>query len=401
MKLLTYLFSITVLVLIWSCTDDPYTPEPEAENVFKIDAKTTKIKATFNIGTPYLLKVNLNNTFNDYDSVTVTAKFKYSTQKQIKFYDDGGLNSSSHDLVAKNNIWTAYYLPTHADSAYRDSMIVTANLYQNNKVTTSVLYSLAFVKVAKPAVIDSITVLKNGKIFESGFTKFRFCIFAHDPDNPVNNNITLYEDTLKAFLELFDSTGLSKRCDTIVNYRYQKDSLKFNHWLSASYAAGIATGSAYKIKCYVDDSYDGTDAATVCFDSIRIVNKAPVISNFQCPDTVFIPKDNKHTDYSVFLTVEDDQGYTEKNDIDSVRLIVTSLDTKNSWQYKLYNNGTAGDVTPNDKIYSLRFISDKSEPGRFNLKLTAFDKVPHMSNVIEKNILYFKRTSKTNFKGKK
>jgi len=408
MKLLTYLISITALLALWACTEDPYSPDAEAGKIFKINNQQSILRFTYDIGTPYLLKIKLDNTYTEFDSIVVTGKFKKSNQPAIKFYNDGGTNPNSHDLVPNNDIWTAYYQPSDTDSTTRDSLIFTAKLYSGSNVITSTFQRYSMVKEATAPLLESIGGITAGDVLfylapnQTVPQSTTIKIYTRDADNPIVNNATLYEDTLKAYMDLLDSNYNKVKTDTITSpYLWHKDSLKFIYQPKPTLSAGEKTHSKYKLSFYIEDSY-GKVSNSKIIENIKVTNNPPSTSNFICPDSVYLPATATSAPniYPISLVVKDPQGTAK--DIDSVRAYFENDTSHVKSMVKLYDDGNSNhnDATSNDGIYSFFIITEFGKPIiKYNVTLYAWDKASNRSVVLKDSV--YQRPTPTKFKGKK
>jgi len=397
MKLFTYLFSIAALFALWACTEDPYSPDAEITPALKfVTTGQDSIRTRYAIGKQYLLKIKLINEFTDFDSVTVFGYYQSKNNDTavtdtIKFRNDG----LAPDQIPNNDIWTATFTPSwdNLNNTIEDSLILKAQVYTGSSIIKSAYHKNITCQLSFPPVLQSITGLASGTTLESGFEPYNVVIKGYD-----ENNINNYTDNLKAYIEIYDSLDTFKRMDSTTNYIY--DSTRFNFRIDSTYAAGLKTSSLYKIRMYIKDSF-GDLSDTIKFSGVKIKNTKPVISNIIC-DTIVTITNGSHTDFFISFNFDDFQG---KNDInpDSTGMYVTRIDTIpniNKGFVPFYNDGTQGDVTGNDFIYSRRFVSDTSKPQKFTYKFSVQDKAGNKSIPVIKTVV-FQLPPPTKFKGKK
>jgi len=404
MKLFTYLFSIAALLTLWACTEDPYSPDA-VNNEFKIDKMDNAIKAIFASGSPYVLKIKIQNNYQEYDSITLSAVLKVLNHS-IKFYDDGGIHQGSIDLIAKNNIWTAAFTPDSSIIFQNDTLLLNAKMYFNGRVINSASQSFpARIQKATAPIIGQLTNLDSNDSLMSGFTPLKITLNVTDNDNIPGH----YEDSLKAYFYTNTQLGINSRIDTLPAYFL--DSNRFEWNIDSTFSAGLPTAK-YNCKFVVIDKFGLNSTKEI--SNLFIENTPPTLKKINFPDSASF--NGTDTTTNIFnVRVNDKQGFKLTQDIQEVKFVLyAKISSQNApanylflRRYNLFDDGKiiiSGDSILNDAKYSCKvkffhpsatdFIAEK-----YFYDVTAIDKTGD-SITVRDSIKYYKPTP-TKFKGKK
>lgn len=381
MKLLTYLISITALLALWACTEDPYSPDVIENAPFKVTEEKNSLKPLFYITRDYKMFLKLTLPSETYDSITVKAQRLKNPAIIFTFRDDG----IAPDLIHGNGIWTAGFTPASIDTAYNDSIKITATMYYQGKSTISSFKKAFRVKHPEMPILDSIFIdsLKTGDSLKAGFAAFAVGANLRDGDNRFG-----YFDTLTYHLKISNSLNMVVKDFTTRTLTYSKlDTCRFKFNALPTLASGIPTGVNYKIEAYIVDQFDHTVPANpLTFNNIYIENTPPVISSLTAPDTLRIPSDNSTIFFKVTVKVADLQGFSFTDDLKELNLILN-----NSLPFKMNDSGKNGDVTANDGIFSYQFYYTAAQPeGIVNWSVFAKDKVNQVSDTLSRSSLFYK-----------
>jgi len=404
MKLFTYLFSIAALLTLWACTEDPYSPDA-VNNEFKIDKKDNVIKAVFASGSSYVLQIKIQNNYQQYDSITLSAVFK-ELNDSVKFYDDGGVHQGSIDLIAKNGIWTASFIPDSNIISQNDTLLLNAKMYLNGQVIDSASQSFpARIQKATAPIIGQLINLDSNDSLMSGFAPLEITLKVTDNDNLPGS----YEDSLKAYFYINNQLGLNLRIDSIPAYFL--DSNRFVWNIDSTFSAGLKTAK-YNCKFSVIDKFGLSSTKEI--SNLFIENTPPTLKKINFPDSASF--NGTDTTTNIFnVRVNDKQGFKLTQDIQEVKFVLYAKmnlpDNTSNYillkRYNLFDNGiiaSTGDSTLNDAKYSCKvkffhpdatgFVSEK-----YYYNVTAIDKTGD-SLTVRDSIKYYRPTP-TKFKGKK
>jgi len=404
MKLLTYLISITALLALWACTEDPYSPDA-VNNEFKIDKKENVIKAVFASGNPYVLKIKIKNSYQEYDSITLSAVFK-ALNYSVKFYDDGGIHQGSIDLIAKNGIWTASFIPDSSIIFQNDTLLLNAKMYLNGQIINSVSQTFPTrIQKATAPIIGQLLNLATDDSLMAGFTPLKITLKVTDNDNLPGH----YGDPLKAYFYINNQLGNNSRIDTLPAYFL--DSNRFDWNIDSTFSAGLKTAK-YNCKFSVVDSFGLSSTKEI--SNLFIENTPPTLKKINFPDSASF--NGVDTTTNIFnVRVNDKQGFKLTQDIQEVKFVLyakTNLPNKPAdyiflKRYNLFDDGNkilTGDSVINDAKYSckVKFFHPSASnfiAERYYYNVTAIDKTGD-SLTVRDSIKYYKPTP-TKFKGKK
>jgi len=177
---------------------------------------------------------------------------------------------------------------------------------------------------------------------------------------------------------LYDNGNFPDNGDTVKGDNIYSNKFPISHY----YPVGV-----YQIQYYVTDNSNQTNLAAVrsfYFDNGQ-GEVAPVISNLVAPDTVSLGSSTT----PIFLSVHvyDTNGL---NDIQSVYFnsYFPNGNPSSANPFKMYDDGTNGDQTAGDGIYSLIVgLPSNVQTGTYRFEFQAVDRSGSVSNKITHNLV--------------
>ena len=387
-KFVIILIAVALTIFLISCTEDLVSPiDKKVEIIEELSIVHTKVQ--FGVDRIYHYKIAVESNYLPTDSLIVLTYFTNgSTSVKMEMYDDGFSDSLlQNDIVASNNIWSgginSNFFPSEGDWKLNveifilDSTLISEHIFSNIIVNTNTA-----------PIIDNIVGIAEGDSLIAGFDTKNLIVSITDPDNDALG----YNDNQTLKLEIRNRDNIDK------DYEYvREDPLSsMDIRLDSTLASELATNDRYTLTFIATDYYGESDSLS--FENIRIENTAPILSELNYPDTVFIPTADS-TYFSVTVNVNDPQGHLESQDIQNVELI---LDVSGSpVPFEMRDDGdinNSGDVTANDGIYTKNFkVRYTNLEDTYPLTITATDKVGNISNELSGELIFIKDTkSKTN-----
>lgn len=384
-KIITILLTtITTFVLLSlnSCTEEDCNIESVERYINVVEDETIiPEKVAFGRDKQLVFKIKLDENYVELDLGDVLVMdtklfLNDSTVVPITFFDDGGINSNSHDFIAHNKLWTGVInsldFPIEGDYIFKDSIRVIDG-YENvtNLLTITKIIK---VKLNSEPIIESITGIASGDTLKSGFETFTIEADVTDDDNDINSD----NDSQILYLSLLDSTDNILKIDTISRSTVLDD---FEIILDPTYAAGMKNSSLYKVQFQAEDEFE-TFSNIELVDNVRIENEKPVV------DSVKVSNFENIYDFEAFVT--DKQGSLSFQDIETVEF---QLMVQGSSFHEMFDNGdevATGDEFLNDATYTIRVaFPDTTHIGEeYFFKIRSLDKAGNMSDYFETSFIY-------------
>ncbi len=215
---------------------------------------------------------------------------------------------------------------------------------------------------------DSLFTISVALNTSSDVKKVSFNIFS--PDNNQLNNSPI---------QLFDNGSLNNNGDTV------KGDNVYSNKFSLSYKDPIGT---YEIYFYITSNSGNTSLAAVhdfTYDNNQ-VNVAPVISDLVAPDTVSLGSST--TPILLTVKVQDGNGLKDIQSVFFNSFIPPNGNPSSGNPFLMYDDGTNGDVTAGDGIYSLTVgLPPTALKGTYRFEFQAKDRGGLLSNKITHNIV--------------